>query len=293
MFFSVLTFLIVLVNSEVYCPTQNDFSYGGGNLQWSGNGWTMTGSGGVHGKTAFNLLGGFVQFDIDTSGAQGGVNNNFYTSSPDRGLFPSYCDIQNNDSPTCMEMDIVENNGNCLSQVTWHTWPNHNGGCDQGGCWGQMYASGYRTMRTDFHEDGSVIATINGNRVWVNNPTPSDNAKSYIAQQTRDKGLQFHSTQWVGWVPGGNCPGGSNIDGSTFSIKNLVVYGNVVQGSEPTKCNDLEDQYYHATMTSLNNTMSWFESEAMGKKEQENYRVTHQNVRFNETFTIQKNEKMN
>jgi len=292
MFFSGLIILIVLANSEVYCPTQNDFSYSG-NIQWSGNGWRITASGGVHGKTAFNLLGGFVQFDIDTSGAQGGVNNNFYTSSPAPGLFPSYCDIQSNDSPVCMEMDIVENNGNCFSQVTWHTWPNHNGGCDQNGCWGSQYASGYRTMRAEFNYDGSVIVTIGGNRVYVTNPTPSSSEKAYIAQQTRDVGLQFHSTQWVGWVPGSNCAGGGNLDGSVFAIKNLVVSGSVVQGNRPTRCYELEDKYYHATMASLNKTRSWFESETMDKKNQEKYSQTHQNLDFNQTSTIQENKKMN
>ena len=89
MFFSVLTFLIAFANSEVYCPTQNDFT-SNRNVQWYGNGWRITGQAGVHGKTSFNLLGGFVQFDIDTSSAQAGVNNNFYTTSPGRGKINNY-----------------------------------------------------------------------------------------------------------------------------------------------------------------------------------------------------------
>jgi len=274
--FVALILLASLVNSEVYCPSQNDFDYSG-NIQWSGNGWTINQSGGVHGKTAFNLLGGFVQFDIDTSGAKGGVNNNFYTSSPDRSNFPGYCDIQANDSPQCMEMDIVENNGNCLSQVTWHTWPNHNGDCDEGGCMGTAYASGRRTMRAEFSGDGFMVVTINGNRVWVTNPTPSSNAKAYVAQQTKNLGLQFHSTQWVGWVPGGNCPGGSDVNDSSFSIKNLVISGSVVQGSEPTKCNDLEEKYYQSTMAALNSTVPWFETQDMAKKAHKNYSAAHNN----------------
>jgi len=243
-------FLLSAVKADVYCPMQNDFDYGG-NIQWNGNGWTMKGSGGVHGKTAFNLLNGFVQFEMDTSGAQGGVNNNFYTSSPWRGLFPKYCDIQQNSSPQCMEMDIVENNGNCISQVTWHTWPNHNGDCDEGGCWGKQYASGRRTMRAEFAADGFMTVKINGNTVQVTNPWPSNNAKKYVAQQTRDVGLQFHSTQWVGWVPGGNCPGGGNVDYSTFSVQNLIVSGTVVQGQQPTRCNELPKKYFDAAMKSL------------------------------------------
>jgi len=226
-------------SAEMYCLNQNDFD-SGGNIQWTSDGFTMTGSGGVHGKHAFNLLGGYVQFEIDTSGAQGGVNNNFYTSSPDKSYFPSYCDIQPNSSPQCMEMDIVENNGNCLSQTTWHTWPNQNGDCDEGGCWAQQYASGKRTMKAEFSSDGWMVTTINGQRLWVTNPTPSNNAKAYIAQQMAALGAQFHSTQWVGWVPSGNCPGGGNVDGSTFSVSNVIVSGTIVQGSGATVCTSEE-----------------------------------------------------
>lgn len=225
-----------LVVGEMYCLTQNDFTGGGNPLNWLSNGWSITGGGGVHGKQTFNLLGGYVQFTIDTSRAQGAVNNNFYTSSPERSYFPSYCDIQPNNSPQCMEMDIVENNGNCLSQTTWHTWPNHNGDCDEGGCWGQAYASGRRTMKASFSNDGWMTVTINGNTVNVNHPWPSNNAKNYVAQQMRNLGVQFHSTQWVGWVPGGNCPGGQNLGGSTFSVDSVIVSGTIVQGGSATKC---------------------------------------------------------
>jgi len=282
--FSIFLLLLVgLIQGEVYCPTQGDFSQGGG-VSFDGNGWTIHGGGGVHGLTSFDLLSGFVQFDMDTSGAQGGVNNNFYTASPERSYFPQYCDIQPNSSPQCMEMDIVENNGNCLTQVTWHTWPNHNGDCDEGGCWGQAYSSGRRTYRADFSSDGFMTVSINGNRVSVTNPTPSNNAKNYVAKQTKALGLQFHSTQWVGWVPGGNCPGGNNLDGSSFSVKNLVVSGSIVQGKEPTKCNDLEPKFYEQTMAALNRTKSWFETQAMAEEAQKNYRFL--NNKFNATTRI-------
>jgi hypothetical protein len=75
----------------------------------------------VHGRQTFNLFGGYVEYGMDTLDAQGGINTNFYTSSPEKFYFPAYCDIQANDSPQYMEMDIVENNGNCISQTTWHT----------------------------------------------------------------------------------------------------------------------------------------------------------------------------
>jgi hypothetical protein len=47
-----------------------------GDVQWNANGWTMTGSGYVGGRTSYNLLGGYVSFTIVTSGSSPGVNSN-------------------------------------------------------------------------------------------------------------------------------------------------------------------------------------------------------------------------
>jgi len=219
---------------QMYCPVQNDFTYGG-NIQWIGSGWVMTGAGGVHGKTSFNLLGGYVEFDMNSNASHVGINNNFYTSSPSPCC--DYCDIQAGNHPQCMEMDIIENNGGCLAQTTWHTWPNHNGDCDEGGCWGQMYLPGGSFhVRAEFNADSGMIVTINGNRVSVTNPTPSSNSKAFVVETMQKIGVQFHSTQWQGWVPSGNCGGGGNLESSVFSVRNVRVYGSVVQGQVPAGC---------------------------------------------------------
>merc|ERR1711945_70623 len=68
---------------------------------------------------SFNLLGGYIEFEMDTTEAHPGVNTNLYTTSPQTCC--DYCDIQDNGTPQCMEMDIIENNGNCLAQTTWHS----------------------------------------------------------------------------------------------------------------------------------------------------------------------------
>jgi len=220
--------------AEMFCPVQNDWSYGG-DIRWVGRGWIMTGSGGVQGKTSFNLLGGYVEFDMNTTYAHVGINNNFYTTSPSPCC--AYCDIQQGDHPQCMEMDIIENNGNCLAQTTWHTWPNHNGDCDEGGCWGQMYhPAGSFHVKADFSTDGWMTVTINGATVAVTHPAPSNNAKAYVAQTMAKIGAQFHSTQWQGWVPSGNCPGGGDLASSQFAVQNVVVSGSVVQGQTPARC---------------------------------------------------------
>jgi hypothetical protein len=221
---------------DAYCPNQGDFG-SDGNVQWHGNGWTIQGSGGVHSKTTWNLNGGFVEFDMDTSGAQGGVNTNLYTTSPDQVQPRNECDIQGEGKPSCMEMDIIEMNGNCMAQSTVHTWPNHNGGCDKGGCASLMRASGKFHVKAEFSPGGWMTVLINGQKNEHYNPSPSKQSQDNVVQNMNSKGAQIQSSQWVGWVPGGNqCPGGGNLGGSRFTVSNLVVKGSVVQGPQPTKC---------------------------------------------------------
>ena len=84
-------------SADMYCPGQSDFTWGSyDNIAWENNGsqYTVLGNGGVHGNAAFNLLGGFIEYEMDTSQSTAGTNTNFYTSSPDQSYFPSYCDIQ-------------------------------------------------------------------------------------------------------------------------------------------------------------------------------------------------------
>lgn len=225
-------------SGTLYCPSQNDFE--GSSVNWNSGGWTMTGGGGVHGKQTFNLLGGYIEFEIDTTHAQGGVNNNFYLVSPDPSYFrpTNDCDIQGKGKPSCMEMDIIENNGNCLGQTTWHTWANNKGGCDRGGCWGQKKRSGVTKIRAEFTPDGWMTVYMDGTKIDVVHPTPSAASHKYVHDTMASRGVQIQSSQWVGWVPGASqCPGGGNLGGSTFSIRNVRVSGTVVQGPPPSKCN--------------------------------------------------------
>lgn len=221
---------------ELYCLSQDDFKIEG--ASWDGDGWTMKGSGGVHGKQTFNVLGGYVEFDYDTTGAHTGVNNNFYLVSPEPSYFKATndCDIQGQGKPACMEMDIIEMNGDCEAQTTWHTWANHNGDCDQGGCFGQMARHGKSHIKAEFSTEGNMTVSIDGKNVDVTNPVPSDKAVRYVAATMKRVGAQIQSTQWVGWVPAGKCGATGDLDSSTFSVKNVRVSGSVVQGTAPSKC---------------------------------------------------------
>lgn len=185
----------------------------------------------------WNLNGGFVEFDMDTSRAQGGVNTNLYTTSPDKVSGTNECDIQGVNKPNCMEMDIIEMNGNCYGQSTVHTWPNHDGGCDKNGCASAKRVGGKFHVKAMFGSDGWMRVDFNGGRNDNYNPSPSAACKQNVIENMNSKGAQIQSSQWVGWVPGADqCPGGGNLGGSSFTISNLIVKGTVVQGPEPQKC---------------------------------------------------------
>lgn len=225
---------------QLYCPDQSSYDFHDGAV-WTGNGWKISGEGRVYGKTAFNLVGGYVEFDMDTSGVRASINSNFYTISPDRGRFPNYCDIQacnDNSCPFCMEMDIVENNGNCCSATTTHTWYNKNGGCDRGGCQAIMHSSNSRHIKASFDDSGFLRVNIGGADNGGYNPYPSAASNNQVKSTMQSIGAVLISTMWFGWVPDAGCPQGdkSGLDSSVMTVSNVRVYGTVVQGGAPRTC---------------------------------------------------------
>jgi hypothetical protein len=228
----------------LYCPESGNFLYSE-NVQWNGDGYSMYGPGYVGGKTPYNLLGGYVSWTMDTSQSQSGVNTNLYTISPQNGVESSgYCDIQENGSSQCLEMDMIEANGNCEMASTWHTFGNSNGNCDEGGCATLTSISGKFTMKATFSEDGWMTTEMNGVMLGDPSPYPSAEAKSVVVDTMDSIGAALWSSQWEGWVPddGRGCPGyGGGVDYSQFTISDLVVSGHVVQGPNPTKCSNQDD----------------------------------------------------
>lgn len=173
-------------------------------------------------KASYDLAGGYVEFDMDVSGAHGGVNNNVYATFPPN--INQYCD--SGGTGGCAEYDWTENNGNCAQATTWH----HNrGGNDKGG---QQYVGGLSShvhVKVTWSGDGkqSTVA-VGGN-------THSDEGFADVMAQ---HGLVMYSSQWTGWVPG-HCGGDGNLGASRFSVSNLKLKGRIVQGPEPTKCGAL------------------------------------------------------
>merc|ERR1712151_1243459 len=103
---------------------------------------------------------------------------------------------------------------------------------------GQKYRNGKTQIRAEFSLDGWMTVYMDGSKVDVSHPVPSENAHHYVRETMASKGAQIQSSQWGGWVPSGNCPGGGDVASSTFSINNVRVSGTVVQGPEPSRCSE-------------------------------------------------------
>ena len=237
-------------DKHFYCPNENDLGYDG-SVNFSENGYSMIGPGNVHGFTSFNLLGGYVSFTMNTTKAGAGVNTNLYLISPENGVSESgYCDIQANDTPQCMEMDLVENNGNCLMASTWHVYPDEEeynettyGDCDEWGCAVSSVTPDSFTINATFSESGWMTTIMNGQVLSDLQPYPSDEAVAKVAETMNRVGAAIWSSQWAGWVPGGpgdGCPDfpgdDDTLNNSEFKVEDLVVFGTVVQGPEPSLC---------------------------------------------------------
>ena len=221
-----------------YCPNPSeDFLVDYGNAQFSSNGWSITGGARLSSKASFNLLGGFVEFDMDNSGSHGvngnGVNHNLYLSSlhklPNCGI-NCYCDAPNGG---CMELDLIEANGNCAYQTTMHTQV-VGGTCDNGGgCHFTGNPGNNVHVKAEFASNGAVSVTVNGAQGQLQ-PGLTGQDLNVIANTMRSQGANIESSQWNGWVPG-SC-GGGDLGSSRFSISNLKVVGSVNHGPEPRKC---------------------------------------------------------
>lgn len=240
-------------SANVYCPgnaaDMNNEASNPDAVVFANGGWVLKGDARVSSKTAWNLLGGFVEFDMNVSRVADAVNTNLYTTSPSRQNCGAtcYCDIQKSPAgkPSCMELDLLENNGRCLLATTLHTFatdgkPN-NQNCDRWGCQSQAKLPGSGTFHifTQFGHDGTVTVYLDGVANKNYNPVPSQRSNDVVVQTMQSIGAVIESSQWFGWVPGGNsCPTGNinKLAGSIVSVSNLRVNGTVRQGPIPTLC---------------------------------------------------------
>merc|ERR1712190_415536 len=234
------------VEGAVFCPSASDLVIAYGTPQLNNQGWEVHGNGGVATKAAFNLVGGFVEFDIDFSNVKTGVNANIYTISPSTdasGYTGSrYCDGAKTDDNWCLEVDWIESNGNCGGATTLHTkeGPGSNG-CTAWGCRASYHYNGRSSfhMRIEYGTDGSWTTIRDGQTIGGGSLSPQPNGWdwSVIKSNYETKGALIYSSEWVGWVPVDDCgKGPGDLDGSHYKVSNLKISGSVVQGPTPRSC---------------------------------------------------------
>lgn len=230
-------------------------------------GWTFRGGGGVATKSSFNLLGGYVEYDLDLSETAAGVNANIYSISPKsfaRASFNKsagdYCDGGGKEYGPgyCLEVDWVESNGRCGGASALHAVPGRSSsrvplGCNAAGCRLEyVYNStpaGVVHMRVEYDQQGHWTQIVEGKAIapseWV--PLPNASDWSVVHESYSKFGAVVYSSHWMGWAP---CPApcGCNncsanpqnctdiLASSLYSVHNLEIYGTVMQGPTPTTC---------------------------------------------------------
>jgi len=230
--------------STVYCPSAGDLTAAYGSPQIKDQVWQTHGGGAVATKAAFNLLGGYVEYEIDFSQVHPGVNANIYTISPKFGgsfTQDAYCDGAATGAKWCPEVDWVESNGNCGGQTTLHTVQGPGSqGCTAWGCAAAYHYGGRSTfnMRIEYGPDGTWTTIRDGQVIGPStlSPVPGANDWGVLAAHYANYGAVIYSSQWVGWVPVPDCGTTGDLNSSTFTVSNLKICGKLTQGPAPRAC---------------------------------------------------------
>jgi len=241
------------LESDGYCPSAQDLvvAYGNG-VVLQDQGWTVSGDGGAATKAAYNLNGGYVEYDIDVSGATAGTIPNVYSIAPSglgaEGFVKDrdYCDgADQHEYPWCVEVDWIESNGACGGATTVHTIPGTGpGSCNAWGCRTEYHNDAPKFhMRIDYDDAGHMTVSRDGQPIAAMDPAPQDSDYDAIKKMHDSSGAVIYSSIWTGsWVPGPtDCgTGPAELAGSTFTVSNLKIHGSVVQGPEPQRCSSQE-----------------------------------------------------
>lgn len=234
--------------APTYCPAANDLVVAYGNARLVNQGWINSGGGGAATKAAFNLLGGSVEFDIDFTKTQTGVNGNIYTISPKsisaNGFSQSaYCDgAKTQPDKWCVEIDWIESNGNCGGAITLHTIIGPGNGCTAWGCREHFMYNGKAAyhVKIEYDEVGRITMYRDNEVIAPSDIKPAPLASDWakLVEQYTQYGAVIYSSLWQGWVPlEKTCNGYGSLPASSFTVSNLRITGTVVQGPIPTLCN--------------------------------------------------------
>jgi len=217
------------VSSQRYCPATNDLATQYGQVYPSQTGWTISGGGRVVTNTVWDLRGGAISFDMDLSQVGTGNNANLYLIAP-AGQWDSsqYCDAQGQNGPVCEETDLIESNGNCGAQTSYHHFAGNTGQID----FQYKYpSSGLVHIDVHFSATGNSF-TIKGSQQGVTFVN-----KAMAIHASAISHAVIVSSLWQGWVPDCNGRCSSAVSGgATYTVENLLVYGKPVGGYMPTTC---------------------------------------------------------
>ena len=235
-------------NTELkkFCPDIKDFKFAyGSNINVFKQGWTFTGGNGIATKSSFNILGGYIEYDIDFSKSNTGVNGNIYCIFPNLSdkingyQTTDYCDAQKTGDNWCPEIDWVESNGKCGGQTTYHTIEGTGYGCTAWGCYGTFKYSNenLKFHMKIFYDTNGVITTYRNSQLITITPTPLTSDWNIVKEYSEKRGMVIYSSNWQGWVPmNTECGSWQNLDTSSFTVSNLVIYGKISQGPDTSLC---------------------------------------------------------
>lgn len=195
-----------------------------GAVTWHKGGWTIHGQRRVSSKASFDLRNGFVEFDMDLSQAQGGVNNNFFLTFHGKENCGKTCYCDSSYTGGCAEIDLTENNGHCAQASSWYF---DHAGYDKTGH-GYLGKLSKKVISVHAEWDGTgknMRLKVDGNK--HTGPGFGDLMGTH--------GAVLYSSQGTPGVPG-NCAGDANLGTSSFSVSNLKIKGKVVSGRAPAAC---------------------------------------------------------
>eukprot|EP00392_Amoebophrya_sp_AT5.2_P007105 g7119.t1 len=209
-------------------------------------GWTIHGKGRVSSKFAFDVTGGYVQVNYDSTGfvePSNQLNGNFYTCAQDKDkmntltkkstgkeVMKTYCDAQApkplGGGNSCEEWDIYESYGTKGGTVTIHA-----AGDGAGKPVGEHHGSG-GVFKWEGTASGGTL-TLGGDKI------PYDHSKGVnLSQVGKKKGWRTHSSLWTGWTKEnqGGSMNNPNLAKSVFKVRGFKGKWTWIAGTKPPKC---------------------------------------------------------
>lgn len=235
------------------CPKEHE-----GTVQYApdGDGFTISKGARIGSKTSYNLLNGSISFDMNLTNVPEFVNSNVYLVTNPVWKRDGYCDGHTPlKSGNCMELDLVENNGDVMGQGNWQVFKSvcDPATCDKslnsacsvpstqaGSCVGQTahYKSKTVTVKAEFDSEGGSTLTINGQRVDLVEAPSLGSEWGHFDKSTKD------------WIPADGRQVPVQDPKTKWELKEqmrshgVYIYSSLWEGWVPTVCDFHEEWTY-------------------------------------------------